>query len=178
MRSIAFFVLAAMASPGIVALQEAQPEVNPRALQLRQLEWQRSVLLAMADSMPENLYRDRVTPEQRDFAQQIFHAASFPLFICSAGILGERPAQPDTTAILNSAEAMTGFITRSFDTCEEVVRGQTDADRAALTRGFEGAQVPKSELLDQVYLHTAYTLGQVVANFRKHGMAPPEFPFF
>ena len=39
-------------------------------------------------------------------------------------------------------------------------------------------QIPRAETLDQVYLHTVWTLGQVVANFRKHGMAPPEFVSF
>jgi len=178
MRWIAFLVMATIATPSMMARQTAPPEVNPRDLQLRQLDWQESVLLAMADSMPESLYRDKVTPEQRDFAQQLFHAAMFPPMICSIAIRGERPSPPDTTAILNSAEAMKGFIRESFAQCEDAVRGQTDEDRAALTRGFEGDQVPKSELLDQCYLHTAYTVGQVVANFRKHGMAPPEFPFF
>jgi hypothetical protein len=178
MRRLAFVILAATATMGMVALQGPPAEVNPRDLQLRQLDWQETVLLNMADSMPESLYRDKVTPEQRDFAQQLFHAAMFPPTICSIAILGEQPAPADTAAILNSAEALKGFITESFEGCKEIVRNQTDEDRAALTRGFEGDQVPKSEVLDQCYLHTAYTVGQVVANFRKHGMAPPEFPFF
>ena len=178
MRWIAFMVAVVLTTTGMVALQEAPAQVNARDLQLRQLEWQKGVLLAMADSMPESLYRDKVTPEQRDFAQQLVHAAMFPPMICGVAILGERPAPPDTAAVLNSAEAMKGYINESFELCETAVRDQTDEDRSALTRGFEGDQVPKSDLVDQTYLHTAYTVGQVVANFRKHGMAPPGFPFF
>ena len=43
---------------------------------------------------------------------------------------------------------------------------------------FGMMQIPRAETLDHVHLHSVWTLGQVVANFRKHGMAPPEFVFF
>jgi len=47
-----------------------------REAQIKKFEHERGTMLAMADSMPVNLYRDRVTPEQRDFAEQLYHAAS------------------------------------------------------------------------------------------------------
>jgi hypothetical protein len=78
----------------------------------------------------------------------------------------------------NRAEAMMGFINGSFDFCEEAVRGWPEEDRIAPLRPDRAGSRPKAEWLDQAFLHTAYTLGQVVANFRKHGMAPPEVPFF
>ena len=127
---------------------------------------------------PEELYREKVTPEQRDFAEQLVHATVYSPLICKRAILGVEFSPPDTASVLNSTEAMKGYITESFDFCIDVVRNQTDEDRAALTRGFEGDQVPKSEILDQVYVHAAFTIGQVVANFRKHGLAIPEYPFF
>lgn len=178
MRSMILLALMATGTMGMTALQTAPREVNPRDLQIRQLEWQQSFMLALADSMPENLYRDKATPEQRDFAHQLFHAAIYPQLICTRAILGETFTPPDTTAIYSDPDALKAFIRESIEGCKDVVRNQTDEDRAALVRGFEGDQVPKSELLDQVYLHSAFTLGQVVANFRKHGMAPPEYPFF
>lgn len=178
MRWFVFVALAAVATSGMTSVQEAPDTVNPRDLQIRQLEWQKSFLLSLAEAMPEDLYRDKVTPEQRDFAQQLHHAAIFPPLICNRAILGTDFTPPDTASVFNSAEAMKAFISESLDFCIDVVENQTDEDRAMMTRGFEGEEVPKSELLDQVYLHSAYTLGQVVANFRKHGMAPPEYPFF
>lgn len=178
MRRIAFLVLLVLATAGMVALQDSPNEINPLDLQLRQLEWQRAVLVAMADSMPEELYRDKVTPEQRDFAQQLVHAAMYPPLICVRVIGGQEFTPPDTAAVFNSRAALKSFVNESFGRCEEILRSVSDEERGALDRGFEGGQVPKAETLDQTYLHTAYTLGQVVANFRKHGMAPPEFPFF
>lgn len=178
MRWITIILVVTASAGGIGARQEAPVDVNPRSLQLRQLAWQKSVLLAMADSMPEHLYRDKVTPEQRDFAQQLLHSAGLPWWVCHT-VRGLELPVVDTAAVLNSAEALKGFVTETFEFCEEVVRNWSEEDRKAPDPlAGDGVVAPKAELLDQAYLHTAYTLGQVVANFRKHGMAPPGFPPF
>ena len=80
-------VTVALAAP--LAAQQPPPVPMPesyRETQLRMLGLQRRVLLSMVDSMPEALYRDKVTPVQRDFAQQIHHAAS--------AVAGLRPRTP------------------------------------------------------------------------------------
>ena len=38
--------------------------------------------------------------------------------------------------------------------------------------------MPRWQLWDELNQHTIWTAGQVVANFRKNGMAPPSFLFF
>ena len=73
---------------------------TPRATQMAMLEHQRSMLLRMADSMPERLYRDKATPEQRDFAQQIHHAASAAAMISQMTMKGTKPTLPDTARSL------------------------------------------------------------------------------
>lgn len=176
MRWFVFLLGAAVTTSGAATLRQAAVEVTPKPIQLRQLEWQKAVLSAMADSMPESLYRDKVTPEQRDFAQQLVHAAEFPLIICAGILEREQRPQVDTITVLNSASGMKGFISETFTLCEGALRDWTEEDRAAEVMGFGGVEVPKADFLDQVFLHSAYTLGQVVANFRKRGMAPPEFP--
>ena len=75
------------------AFAQGMPE-SYREVQLRMLETQRSLLIAMADSMPENLYRDKVTPIQRDFAQQIHHSAGALAFIATRYFGAEMPALP------------------------------------------------------------------------------------
>jgi hypothetical protein len=39
-------------------------------------------------------------------------------------------------------------------------------------------EIPKWQIWDEIHTHTIWTAGQVVANFRKHGMPPPAFAFF
>jgi hypothetical protein len=46
-----------------------------RESQRRMLQYLRDVLVAMVDSMPERLFNDAATPGQRNFGQQVYHAA-------------------------------------------------------------------------------------------------------
>jgi hypothetical protein len=54
---------------------------------------------------------------------------------------------------------------------------QTDADRNSLIWYF-GQKRPKWLAWDELNQHTLWTAGQIVANFRKHGMAPPPFSYY
>lgn len=38
--------------------------------------------------------------------------------------------------------------------------------------------MPPWQVWDEIYTHTVYMAGQIVGNFRKQGMAPPQFSFF
>lgn len=182
MRTIRFLgllTLGAAVSP--LAAQRnggyAMPE-EYREMQVRQLEAQRRLLTAMADSMPQRLYRDRVTPIQRDFANQLYHAASAVGQIAGRFILNEQPSLPsDTAQILNRPAAMIGYINAVYDWAISRVRSQPAAARLENVSMF-GQNMPRWQVWDEIHQHTLWTAGQVVANFRKHGMAPPGFSFF
>jgi hypothetical protein len=149
-----------------------------RAVQIDMLELQRSMLLTMADSMPESLYRDRMTPEQRDFAQQLHHAASTIVWVCGRFFGAEAPALPDTSVALNNRSGLREYIDGAYDHAVEVMQAQSADDRAEIVGFFGGLQIPRWQVWDEMHQHTVWTAGQVVANFRKHGMAPPGFGFF
>jgi hypothetical protein len=167
-------------SAGVLAGQETVTvsAESVRDAQARQLQLQRSMLLAMADSMPEDLYRDKVTPVQRDFAQQIHHATSVIAFICVRFLGAERASLPDTAVALNSREGLRGYVNAVYDYATQVLDQQSEEDRAVITSFFGGLQIPKWQVWDEIHQHTVWTAGQVVGNFRKHGMAPPGFGFF
>lgn len=175
MRWIPVLALLAFGATGLAA--QTAP-VAPRSVQIRQLEWQKNTLLSMAEAMPENLYSDKVTPEQRSFAEQLMHAAGFAPMVCGRFISGTQPSLPDPEAATANRASLVGFVNAAYDFCLEAVESQSDDDRQTVVDFFGGMRIPKAETLDHVYLHTVWTLGQVVANFRKHGMAPPEFVFF
>lgn len=150
-----------------------------REVQIRAQETQRGLLLAMADSMAEIHYRNRVTPEQRDFAQQIHHAANANLYIVSRYILGRDslPFIQDTAATFNSRVGLKRFINASYDYSLDALRAQTADDRRTMTWYF-GLRIPKWQIWDELNQHTLWTAGQIVANFRALGMAPPAFMYF
>jgi hypothetical protein len=170
-------IAAALAGPWAHAAAAQMPE-SYREVQMSALRLQRRMLLAMADSMPENLYRDKVTPIQRDFASQLQHCAVpfamfLPRFMGSPAPTG----LPDTAAALNTRAGMRAYINGIYEYAEGVLRGQSAADREARV-AFFGTQVPRWQVWDELHQHTFWTAGQMVANFRKHGMAPPGFGFF
>jgi DinB family protein len=167
----------AQAAPVPAAAQaDAMPE-SYRQVQVRALELQRHALLAMADSMPERLYRDKVTPIQRDFAQQIMHAAGSFGFVIPMALGVPRPTLPDSAASLASRTALRAYINACYDWAGGILRGQSAADRARTVNLF-GQQMPAWQVWDEMHQHTFWTAGQIVANFRKNGMAPPGFGFF
>jgi hypothetical protein len=147
-------------------------------VQVRQLEAQRRLLIAMVDSMPERLYRDKATPAQRDFAQQVYHAAGATYSLAGRFILeASPPTQPDTASILNSRQAMRDFLNHVYDWTSEQLRAQS-AEARHSNVSFFGNNMPRWQAWDELHQHTIWTAGQIVANFRKHGMAPPGFSFF
>jgi len=155
----------------------AQGGENFRTAQLRMLEYERKVFLGMVDSMPERLLRDRATPAQRDFAQQVHHAASVAQYIVGSVLKGPKGTPADTAAVLNSRAGLRQFVSGAFDNAATHLKAQTPAARAETVDLF-GEKMPAWQVWDEIYTHSVWTAGQIVANFRKNGMAPPEFTFF
>jgi len=160
---------------GPLTAQDAMPE-SFRQVQKNALELQRKMLVAMVDSMPERLYRDKATPAQRDFAQQIQHAAGAIPFIAGLflGATGA-PSMADTAAYLNSRAGLRGFVNSIYDWAGNALKNQADRTKEV---DLFGHKMPGWQVWDEVHQHTVWTAGQIVANFRKQGMAPPGFGFF
>jgi hypothetical protein len=178
LRRPAATALLAAAVLAVPAVARAQMPESYRAVQLSALQLQRRTLLAMADSMPEHLFRDKATPAQRDFAQQLHHCAvPFAMFLPQFMNAPAPTGLPDTAATLNTRAGLRAYINGVYDYAEGVLRNQTPADREAVITFF-GMQRPRWQLWDELHQHTFWTLGQAVANFRKHNMAPPPFGFF
>lgn len=177
MRLIMLIALATMAgaAPDTVA-QTRLPE-TPRETQARQLDYQRKLLLAMVDSMPERLYRDRATPPQRDFAQQVHHAANSAVYVSSTTMKGPKPSLPDTAAAFSSKAGLRQLVNAAFDYGTKLHGSQNAQARAQMVDLF-GTSMPAAQVWDEIYTHTIWTAGQIVANFRKNAMAPPAFTFF
>jgi hypothetical protein len=150
-----------------------------RDIQVRAQEAQRTLLLSMVDSMPERLYRLAAAPGQRDFAQQIHHAANADLYIVSHYILGwdSLPFRPDTATIFNSRTGLREFVARAYEFSIRTLKDQSVEDRQT-TIWYFGQKMPKWMVWDELNQHTIWTAGQIVANFRAQGMPPPPFLYF
>lgn len=176
MRSATLFLIGALAAAPALSAQAA-PGMSRRDYQVKMLEHQRAFLLKMADSMPERLYRDAATPAQRDFAGQIHHAAGAVAMIAAGVLKGPKPTLPDTAVAFKDRAGLRSFINASYDYGAQLLKTQSDSARATQVNLF-GTQMQAWQVWDEIYAHTIWTAGQVVANFRKNGMAPPAFSFF
>ena len=172
--------------PGRGVAQQAPPirQAFPmpeeyRDIQVRAQETQRALLLSMVDSMPEVFYRTAAAEGQRDFAQQIHHAANADQYIVAHYMLGwdSLPLKPDTTRVFNSREALRGFVTACYEFSIRILREQRAEERQQLIWYF-GQKMPIWMVWDELNQHTIWTAGQIVANFRSHGMPPPSFLYF
>lgn len=175
-----------VAGTATLAAQPKPPETGPakfamakeyRAVQQSALKAQRKLLVSFADSMPERLYRDRATDAQRSFSEQIHHIVSAAGFIASALVAGKPYTDADTAKVLNSRAELRGYINAKYDALDEMILAQADADRDVQVKFF-GTMIPRWQVWDEINQHAMWTAGQVVANFRKNGMAPPSFLFF
>lgn len=150
-----------------------------RAIQVRAQETQRTLLLSMVDSMPERFYRTAAGEGQRDFAQQVHHAANANQYIVAHYILGwdTLPVRRDTSMIFNSRAALREFVAASYEFSIRTLEQESLEDRQA-TIWYFGQKMPKWMVWDELNQHTIWTAGQIVANFRSRGMPPPSFLYF
>jgi hypothetical protein len=172
--------LAAPAAPA--AAQQASGGAMPesyRNVQLKALQLQRRMLLTIADSMPERLYADRAFETQgRDFAHQVHHAAGAVAMLGTRVMGAPAAGVPDTSAATFTTRAgLKQYVNGIYDWAENALKGQTPAGRAEAVSLF-GNQMPRWQVWDELHMHTVWTAGSIVANFRKHGMAMPGFGFF
>ena len=114
MRTTTVVALGLILAGGLPSPAAGQAE-NSREAQGRMVEYQRKLLIAMVDSMPERLLRDKATPAQSDFAQQIQHAACVAGYIVGAVLKGPKAPAGDTAKVLNSRAALRAYVSGVFD---------------------------------------------------------------
>lgn len=156
----------------------AQTPADIRAKQLAMLQQEQRMILSMIDSMPQQHFRGRATPSQRDFAMQLFHAAAAFPFIMGRVMGAQPPAGAmDSTAATASKDALRSYVNITYNWASAFLRDQTDAARLETVNLF-GNMMPRWQVWDELHQHTMWTLGQVVANFRMNNLRPAPFLFF
>ena len=174
------FLTLSLAAVAVPALAQDPMPASYKQTQLAALKEQRRLLLAFADSMPERLYRDKATPAQRTFAEQVQHVAGAAAMI--AGRYTTATAKPwsfaDTAAANGTRAGLKAYVNSAYDFAEAQLAAQTPAERAQVFNVFNFKPMAGWLVWDEIYSHSMWTAGQIVANFRKNGMAPPGFGFF
>src|SRR5271155_3711127 len=125
-------------------------------------------IMKSADEMPESKYSYRPTKEVRSFAEILNHVADISYTLCS-NVKGE--ATPATATAKGSKTEIMAYLKGSFDYCDGVYSGFTDAhlnDPA----DFFGVKTNKMFILTQVGNHDALHYGNLVTYLRLNGLVP------
>jgi uncharacterized damage-inducible protein DinB len=125
-------------------------------------------IMKSAEAMPESKYSYRPTKDVRSFAEILNHVADISYTLCSS-VKGE--ANPTSATAKVSKTEIKAYLKGSFDYCDGVYSGFTDAhlnDPA----DFFGVKTNKMFILTQVGNHDALHYGNLVTYLRINGLVP------
>ena len=163
------FVLASVIL-GTPALAFAQ---NPMMAAIKaQHEQVKGYLLKTAETVPENLYSFRATPEVRTIAQLIGHVADGSAGIC-ASASGDKPPALNAEKSMTSKAQLTKALAEALAFCDKVIAGMDDKRAMEATKFFVGGTSPRGMILAFNTSHNFEHYGNLVTYMRLNKIVPP-----
>ena len=163
------FVLASVIL-GTPALAFAQ---NPMMAAIKaQHEQVKGYLLKTAETVPENLYSFRATPEVRTIAQLIGHVADGSAGIC-ASASGDTPPSLNAEKSMTSKAQLTKALAEALAFCDKVIAGMDDKRAMEATKFFVGGTSPRGMILAFNTSHNFEHYGNLVTYMRLNKIVPP-----
>ena len=130
----------------------------------------KSTITKAADEMSEADYSFKASPAERTYGEIVGHIADVQLALCGnangeqkKGDAGTKTTKADLTAALKA----------SFDYCDGVYNGVTDADAATKVTMFGPNKATKLAVLNFNIAHDNEMYGQLVVYLRIKGLVPP-----
>jgi hypothetical protein len=126
-------------------------------------------LLKAAEDMPEDGYSLQPTKEQRTFGAWVAHVADAQAGACS-GVAGAR--KNIGAASKTSKADLIAALKESFDICDPVYSGTTDANMMEMVPSF-GGQMPRASALYGNIIHSNECYGEMAVYLRMKSIVPP-----
>lgn len=130
----------------------------------------KNTITKAAEEMPEADYSFKATPAERTYGEIVGHIADVQLALCGnasgeqkKGDAGTKTTKADLAAALKA----------SFDYCDGVYNGLTDADVATKVTMFGPNKATKLAVLNFNISHDNEMYGQMVVYLRLKGLVPP-----
>jgi uncharacterized damage-inducible protein DinB len=146
-----------------------QAPVTMSAAVKQQYEGIKRNILAAADKMPEDGYGFQPVKEERNFGAWVAHVADAQTGICS-GIAGA-PKKINAGSMTSKAD-LVAALKQSFQTCDAVYDGLTDANATDSVPFFRGQQ-PRLTALYGNIAHDNECYGSMAVYLRLKGVVPP-----
>ena len=148
---------------------------------IERLENSRKYLLLVAETMPEDKYEFRATPESSSFAENLMHIA-WAMDWHSQSLIGGREARDwntdPTLKVDNKSKAeMMATIDTTFD---ETIKLINQLDKAILEERLDyfGSNRTKRQILLLLSDHITHHRAQMLVSMRLNGLVPPRYVLF
>jgi len=126
-------------------------------------------IMKAADKMPEDGYAFKPTPEEMSFGGWLNHVAQAQTAICSRAAGAAK--NMDASAKTSKADVQAA-LKESFDTCDAVYSGLTDANSNDSVPSFRGNTTRLAALAGNV-IHDNECYGSMAVYLRLKGIVPP-----
>ena len=148
---------------------------------LERLENSRKYIVLVAETMPENKYSFKATPESLSFAENLLHIG-YAMDWHSQSLLGGRASrdwQTDTIFKVSSKSKaeMIALINSTFD---EAIKLITEIDTTQLDDHLDyfGLNRSKRQILMLLADHITHHRAQMLVSMRLNGLTPPRYVLF
>jgi hypothetical protein len=183
MKRIASIVLGVLAV-GLISVEcmhaQALAAAMPAAAAANPVVWsanqiyarQAKLIMDSAEEMPADKYSFHPTPDQRTFGWIVSHLAQSNGGLCA--ILSDGKA-PDAVKVAETAPKaeLQAALKASFDFCDTVMAGLTDAKLGDTVTFFRGAKVPRARALIEITGDLMDHYSQMAGYLRLSGLLPP-----
>ena len=163
------FVLASviLSSPALAFAQ------NPLMAAVKgQHDQVKGYLLKTAETVPENLYSFKATPDVRSIAQLIGHVADASAGIC-ASASGEKPPVLNAEKTMTSKAQLSKALAEAMAFCDKAIAGMDDKRAMETTKFFIGGQSTRGMIIGFNTAHNFEHYGNLVTYMRLNKIVPP-----
>ena len=145
---------------------------DPVTEELRgQWEATRSLVVGIAEAIPEGKYDYRPTPEVRSFLEQLQHLVG-ENYMFMGMVAGEKPAAPQPEN-LKTRVAILRALSESYDYGTKVLAGLNDQKAVEAVAGFRGQLTPRLGIVINNLKDNMDHYGNLVTYLRLNGIVPP-----
>jgi len=157
----------------VLLLPSAARAQNPMMAAVKaQHDQVKNYLLKTAETVPDNLYSFKATPEVRSIAQLIGHVADASAGICaSAG--GEKPPQLNAEKTMTAKAQLSKALSDAMAFCDKVIAGMDDKKAMETTKFFVGGSSTRGMILAFNTAHNFEHYGNLVTYMRLNKIVPP-----
>jgi len=148
---------------------------------LERLETSKNYLILVAETMPEDKYDFKATPESMTFAENLMHI-SWAMDWHSESLMGGREARDwntDTELKVDkkSKKEMIATIEKTFDNTTEFI-SNFDINKLGERLDYFGADRTKRQILFLLADHITHHRGQMLVYMRLNGLVPPRYVLY